>query len=297
MKSGIFNIITVTALLTGFSCTERIDLPTKDADPTVVIYGLLDSSEERQIINISRSSPYFDDSPNEGVSGAIVNISSSSGQIFNLIEDESVKGMYYTSDVAEIQGDTDYFLNVEVDFDNDGTPEKYEAQTRVLSTQPGDSLSIERIDMFGRKNYILHLYMTDFEGDDYYMYKVFHNDSILNYSINSTIISDDKMFPEQHVRLNLFRFSDIEDYDDDSEYMHENATYLENGDSITVKFCRISKEYFDFVSQCQNEQGGENPLFGGPASNIITNISNGGVGFFAGCSYSSLSMIYRKSED
>jgi hypothetical protein len=25
---------------------------------------------------------------------------------------------------------------------------------------------------------------------------------------------------------------------------------------------------------------GENPFFGGPASNIITNISNGGLGYF-----------------
>jgi len=57
--------------------------------------------------------------------------------------------------------------------------------------------------------------------------------------------------------------------------------YVKQGDKITLCISLIEKGYHDFLLQCQSERRGENPFFGGPASNITTNITNGGVGYFA----------------
>jgi len=42
----------------------------------------------------------------------------------------------------------------------------------------------------------------------------------------------------------------------------------------------IERAYFDFISDCSRERRGENPFFGGPPSNISTNLSAGAVGCF-----------------
>ena len=39
--------------------------------------------------------------------------------------------------------------------------------------------------------------------------------------------------------------------------------------------------YYNFIYQCEMQQSGENPMFGGPAANITTNISGGACGFFS----------------
>jgi len=293
----ILNTNLLIAFLAFFSCTERITLPTNDADPTIVVYGLLDADEEVQSLRLSLSAPYFDDAPNEDLSNAKVTIISSSGKQFSFVEHDSIKGYYHTLRTSAIEPDTEYFLTIEADINADGNSEIFEAKTEVLPTQEGDSLTFQKLELFGMVTYVLHLYLTDIPGDDYYMFKILYNDSILDYSINSTVITDDKMFPEQQISLNLYNFLDYDNYDTDPEYMQENAIYLKDGDSVEVKFCRIPKNYFDFISQCQNEMTGENPLFGGPASNIVTNISNGGVGFFAGCAYSKLKTVFRKPDD
>lgn len=57
--------------------------------------------------------------------------------------------------------------------------------------------------------------------------------------------------------------------------------FIRSGDEVIVEFCRVEKGYYRFIDQAQEVQNGENPMFGGPPSNIEENISNGAVGYFA----------------
>jgi len=66
--------------------------------------------------------------------------------------------------------------------------------------------------------------------------------------------------------------------DDDDAYNYLVAP----GDSIRLQVMNIEKGYYQFIRECTSEMYGENPFFGGPPSNITTNISNGAVGFFTG---------------
>jgi hypothetical protein len=255
---------------------------TNDSPPVIVIYGRLTDDFKYQEVNVSRSSPYFDDEPNKGISEAVVTIQSSNNNYYHFTEADTIPGLYRSDIKFSAQGGVSYFLSVEVDFNGDGVTEKYEASTTVLPRITIDSLSLESIKMFGHHNYILFMHFQDSPEENYYFFNVAHNDSLLTAKLSDYGISDNTMFKGQYVKGQLYLFDDISNKEKDSEESRKRSVYLQDGDRITAEGGLIPKGFFDFISQCQKEQRGENPMFGGPASNILTNISNGGVGYFTG---------------
>jgi hypothetical protein len=77
-------------------------------------------------------------------------------------------------------------------------------------------------------------------------------------------------------------FDSIENQEKDPEERREYSVYLGPGDKIELQMSKVSKAYFEFITGCQREMRGSNPFFGGPSANIVTNITNGGCGFFTG---------------
>jgi hypothetical protein len=280
----------VGLLLIG--CTEPFDIKTDDSPPVIVIYGELTDEFKHQEVMISRSSPYFDDAPNVGISGAEVTIQSSNNEIYHLLENAGVQGLYYSRDKFSASVGVNYSLSVEVDFDKDGILDKYEAETTILPVVIPDSLTLEPIEMFGHKNYFLYMHFQAPPEENYYLFKINYNDSLVTKKLSRYLISDDALFRGQYAKGNLYRFDDISNWETDSEENRKRSIYLQPGDKIEARISLISKGYFDFIDQCQREQNGENPMFGGPASNIVTNISNGGVGYFSGYCTSRTSIIF-----
>ncbi|GHU96571.1 hypothetical protein FACS1894156_7840 [Bacteroidia bacterium] len=68
---------------------------------------------------------------------------------------------------------------------------------------------------------------------------------------------------------------------DDSDSDGDNRGNLNVGDTVRLSFGRIQKGYYNFILQCQDEKEGGSSFFSSPASNINTNISNGGIGYFS----------------
>ena len=58
----------------------------------------------------------------------------------------------------------------------------------------------------------------------------------------------------------------------------------------------ITKEYYKFLEALKTEAGYHNPLFDGPPANVIGNISNGALGFFAAQSLARTSAIIPSSK-
>jgi hypothetical protein len=276
-------------------CTEPFDIKTDDSPPVIVIYGELTDEFKNQTVMISRSSPYFDDEPNRGISGAEVTIQSSNDEIYHLLENDSIKGLYYSKTQFSAQIGVNYSLSVEVDFDHDGIPDKYEASTTILPVVIPDSLTLEPVEMFGHKNYFLYMHFQAPPEETYYLFKINYNDSLVTAKLSRYLISDDALFRGQYAKGNLYRFDDISNWETDPEENREHSIYLQPGDEIEARVSLISKGYFDFINQCQGEQSGENPMFGGPASNIATNISNGGVGYFSGYCIARTSILFEPS--
>jgi hypothetical protein len=67
--------------------------------------------------------------------------------------------------------------------------------------------------------------------------------------------------------------------------------FLSSGDEVIVEYNRVEKGYYNFIEQAQHVKNGENPMFGGPPSNIQGNISNGAVGYFAAYSPARLKAV------
>ncbi|GHS90952.1 hypothetical protein FACS1894203_0810 [Bacteroidia bacterium] len=265
------------------SCTAPFDISTDDSEPVIVIYGTITDELKQQEIRISRSSPYFQDEPNIPVSGATVTIESSDKQIYELFEVDTIPGLYCSKSVwAVIPGKT-YNLAVQADFNKDGIKENYGASTTIPSKFSLDSLSLNLMNIMGHKNYSLNIYGQEPPGDDYYLFKYIVNDTLVSTKISDYKTYDDIGINDQYLNgLTIDYFDHIDNWVTDTEDQRKRSIYLKPGDVIIVKTSNIPKEYHNFINQCRKEMYGENPIFGGPASNIVTNITGGGVGFFGG---------------
>jgi hypothetical protein len=262
------------------SCEEPFDIDTHDAPPVIVIYGIFTNERTYHSIKVSVSSPYFDPQPNRAISGAKVWIKSSVNEVYSFIENSAVPGLYHT--VQEVAGvpDLAYTLNVEVDFDNDGTKEIYSATSYMLMPTKIDSVEIRSLSMMGQKSYGMYLYAQDAPTEDYYLSRYKVNGTLVLDKLSRTSLMSDKTFNGQYVNAMLIHmFGDIDDMDEDRD--ENNRAYLALGDVVTLSLGRIEKGYYNFINQCTDEMEGESPFFGSPSSNIITNISHGGRGYFA----------------
>jgi hypothetical protein len=265
------------------SCTAPIDIDTNDSEPVIVIYGTITDELKQQEIRISRSSSYFQDEPNIRVSGAVVAIESSDKQIYELLEVDTIPGLYRSKSIwAAVPGKT-YSLAVQVDFNGDGIKENYGASATVPSKFSLDSISLNPMNIMGHKNYALNIYGQEPPEDDYYLFKYIINDTLITTEISNYKTYSDAGINDQYLDgLTIDYFDHIDNWTTDTEEQRKRSTYLKAGDVIVVETSSISKGYHYFINQCRKEMYGENPIFGGPASNIVTNITGGGVGFFSG---------------
>ncbi|MDR0725504.1 MAG: DUF4249 domain-containing protein, partial [Prevotellaceae bacterium] len=166
------------------SCVEPFDIETDNSPPVIVIYGFLTDEPDFHSIKVSSSSPYFDTSPNRGVSGAIVEITSSNNEVFHFKEIDSMPGSYLTTNKIAGTPGVSYSLKVEVDFDNDGDKEVYTATSTMLNAVAVDSVEVKDMQMMGYKFYAFHLYAQDTPDEDYYLGRYMVNDSVVMFNIN-----------------------------------------------------------------------------------------------------------------
>jgi hypothetical protein len=138
--------------------------------------------------------------------------------------------------------------------------------------------------MMGQKGYAMYLYAQDVPTEDYYLSRYKVNDTLVLDNISQLSLMSDRTFNGQYMNamlLHMFRDVDDRNEDQDADRDENRRAYLGLGDVVTLSFGRIEKGYYNFINQCRDEMEGESPFFGSPASNITTNISNGGIGYFA----------------
>jgi hypothetical protein len=264
-----------------------------------VIYGCLTEQATHQTVRISGSSPYFDEVRNKPVSGATVSISSSDNRTFELTESPDEQGFYLTvRPMAAVPGVT-YTLCVEVDFDGDGVVETYTASTVMTHPAGVDSIAIRPISIMGYKHYTLSFFAPDAPSTDYYLARFVINDTIETRRISDLTVFSDEGFNGQYFNDVALRYFDDTDNDfpSGSNMETDTAFSVRPGYRITLLFSRIDQGYFNFINQCREEKRGENPFFGGPPSNIETNIDNGGAGYFAAFSTTATEAVVPDAEN
>jgi hypothetical protein len=299
MLKDFLSATTVLVLLS--SCVEPIDIATDNAPPMIVVYGYLTNEPAFHSIRVSASSPYFDQSFNRTITGAFVKITSSENETFILHELDTVPGTYMTATkIAGTPGVT-YSLSVETDFDDNGISETYSAVSTMPEIVAVDSIQVKSVPIMGYTFYSVNLYAQDTPAEDYYFGRYAVNDSIVMFQINQIALMPDGAFNGQYINgMTIQRFWDQSEKEKlEREYNNDDDTlrrriYLSPGDTLAFSLCHIEKGYSNFIEQCQEEMSGENPFFGGPASNIITNISNGGLGYFSTYAISTVKTVVGK---
>ncbi len=289
-------LLLVAGLFFGLTgCTEDITLNTYDSDPVLVIYGNVTDQSIHQEIKLSKSTGYFDENKNLKISGANVSITTGSGTAYALEEDTSEPGTYKTVDVMTGVPGESYHLKVVVDFDGDGKAETYEADATMPVKIGLDSLTVTHEDLLGYSYYSLNIFAQEPKGENYYLCQFQVNDTLYS-KLSQHILLDDTTIENQYVDgLSCAYFPDALErskYEDNNDF--ETMIFITEGDKVKLFFSNISKGYYDFVLQCQDEMTGENPFFGGPFSNITTNISGGGIGYFSAYAVSGQEAIVKK---
>jgi len=174
-----------------------------------------------------------------------------------------------------------YHLKVQIDFNGDGVPETYEADATMPAKVALDSLTVVNEALVGYSFYSFNLYAQEPQGENYYLCQYQINDTLYSKLSQYTLLNDVTIENQYINGLSCNYLPDAAErhkYKDNTDY--DIMVFVTEGDKIKLSFSNISKGYYNFVQQCQENKDGENPFFGGPFSNITTNISGGGVGYF-----------------
>lgn len=267
--------------LTFSACTADITLDTDDAKPVLVIYGTVTNQLAYQSVQLSSSTGYFSHEKNRQISDAQVTLSAGNGTVYDLVEDQKHPGIYLTKkQMAGIPGES-YRLKVIVDFNEDGKAETYEADATMTQQVVMDSVRMPKEEITGYHFYSINLYGQEPAGDNYYVCKYQVNDTLYS-QISKMIVFNDLALDNQYITGQsisyMFDSKDKDKYKNDDDF--NTMVFITENDKVTTYISNITKGYYNFLMQCQNGRQGENPFFGGPLSNISTNIKGGAIGYF-----------------
>lgn len=283
MNKRILNLFLLLAIL-AVSCTEKVNLKLDSTYTRLVVDGFIRNDTQNYKVRITKSSDYFANVPSPPVTGATVTLFDG---IKNYpLTDPGDSGIYKTSpDFCGVIG-RDYRLNIHLQDAIAGKTD-YSASCKMIGVTRLDSIKtvfkpdlgkngfwqvkLYAQDPPGQKNYyLLNLYRKRLLGpDDYAPWKLWSD------TIDKVVISDNEFFQGNYIHgLEVFFINNDREY----ETLHV-------GDSVMLELSAVTKEYFDFIDQVQ-QSGFNIPFFTGPPANVVGNIDNSGIGFFAAYSSS-----------
>ncbi|MDR0370613.1 MAG: DUF4249 domain-containing protein [Prevotellaceae bacterium] len=259
-----------------YSCLAPIDVATKNGDAYVNIYGYLTTDTTQHHIRITYSDYFFSAEPPRGIGNALVSISDEDGNVMVLTESPDTAGLYLTDcDAYAIEGKM-YTLNVEVDIDNDGIKEHFQAKSDVPYSAKTDSIVLTS----GKLPYLpfVKIYGEVPQNQKNYLaiYCSKNNDTVGIFDY--LMIVEDWYFDNSNIQGTEFPLF-IEDG-------------IEIGDTLHFRVNSFNQEFAHFSMQVRTETSPSNPILSSPPANVISNVkltdegkSVNVVGFFSTFSY------------
>lgn len=277
LKKYNFSIVLLALLLLQIAftgCEDEI-MPTLEEAPQIVaIDAWINNKPEPQIIRVTGTQEYFDNTLPPGLSGAKVQVADENLKIYEFVE--TAPGEYtWTPENGETFGNIglQYGLNVEY---NGVT---YNSISKLNNVPPVDSISFtfEEEDGPFPEGYFAEFWSRDLPGEgDSYWIKTFKNGvyqgnpSEINTAFDAGFSSGGSI--DGLIFIPPIRFS-VNSFDED-ENGDLLAPYIP-GDSIYVELHSITNEAFYFLNEVQfqtDRPGGFAELFATPLSNVVTNI-------------------------
>lgn len=288
-----------------YSCEEVINPDLEQAAPVLVIDAWLNNAPGNQLIKLTRSQPYFENTLPSGVSGAIVNVTDQNGNVYIFAQTEP--GVYTWTPVGnEVFGEVglNYQLSVQI-----GT-EQYLAEARMGRAPAIDSITffLQEGGQFFDDQYQAEFWSTDpIEPNDAYWIKTFKNGKQL-LKPSEIITAYDAGFSKGGnfngvpfivpIRRAINPFDEADDGTIKSPYIL--------GDSVYIELQSVTEAAFNFLNQVSiqtNRPGGFGELFATPLANVATNIRNANaagskaLGFFNVGAVSGLGRKFESLDD
>lgn len=239
----------IVVLLLFVRCEKEVDLRLKNADPQVVIEGIITDAEGPYTVLVSKTFNYYDESPESGVSGAEVVISDNEG--FSEVLEETEKGIYQTTDLQGKAGNT-YTLQVRYE----GTD--YEATGTILEPPVFDSLTYRFVEETALKDEGYYLYFfgkTPKPGISYYRWLVYKNGELFNTEPEDFLLASDEFVNEE---LNDLEFP--------------FAFQLQ--DTLRLEMYSLELSMFNYYNELLTILFNDGGLFSPPPVNPVSNIKN-----------------------
>ncbi len=281
MKRNLIYILFI--LITAAACTERIDLTLDETYTRLVVDGGVSNDTASYRIIMSKTADYFYNEPTPRVVNATVTLTDGIVTVPLTETEPGVSGIYETdSSFVGTIGQT-YLLDIQLDQQIDNRTSYY-STCKMMNVAKLDSIQVDLQTDWGPKGIWEIKVFAQEPGNEvnYYMFHYYRNDTLVTDSIWKIATSDDKYFNGNYINGITAVYINNEDSWDS----------FQPGDKVTLQMSGITKEYYDFLAQVQIA-GYNIPFFTGPPANVVGNISDGAIGFFAAYSNSWASTIVK----
>ena len=276
---GILSIVLAFSLTV--SCVEIVDIELDSTYSRLVVYGTITTDSIHHQVELTSTTDYFYNEAAPPIENADVFISFDDKTI-QLVASEEKSNIYLFPEAFRGKPGTQYDLLIEnVDIDQDGITETYSASTTMPGIVDPDSITIDKFISPFFSGYQVAVWSPDPPAVNFYNFKLWKNSYLINQRISDYTVQPDDLFSDNYIPGLPVGF-----LDDDNE---NEAVFP--GDTITLEVNSITRSYYNFIIEAQNEIFGNNPLFSGPPANVSTNIENGAVGIFTAYSIGRASKI------
>ncbi len=282
----------IAVILSIAACTEEMNVDLDSGETRLTVEANVTSDLKKHVVKLKESSDVFYAKEAIAVTNATVTVNDGS----NTYAYTETKPGYYESNVAYSgQAGKTYALSIgNVDINKDGTIEEYLASSTMRKAYVVDSvklhfdpeyISADSDDDDDDKGefWLLSLFMKDdIKTEDYYGFACQINGVVVHDTISEIIVEKDTYFNgEQTKGVDVGEF-------DQSKF----GEVLGNLDEVTLETYAINKDYYKFVSQLQEMDDGQS-MFSGTPGNIISNVSNEAIGFFAVYSITRTTIVHK----
>lgn len=269
MKKYIKLSIILAVLITFVSCDDKVNVDVPEAAPRLVIEASIDwkkgTTGNNQTIKLSTSTPYFNTTINNEVTGASVKVTNNNSNVEYIFADQN-NGTYTITNFVPVINDS---YTLEVIYDN----QTYTATETLKSVAPISNVEQSLTGGFDNEVLDVTIFFQDpADEENYYMTRNQEIGDLLG-----TLESESDEFTNGNL-LDEFFEKERDDEDPTAEY--------NPGDIVNIKLYGISQRYYNYITLLveQYDSGGD-PFASVPAEirgNCInvTDPNNYAFGYF-----------------
>ncbi len=236
-----------------FSCTKVINVNLNNANPNIVIEGVVSDAPGPYQVQLTQTVNFSDPNVFPPVTGATVKITDSTLGITDLLK-EVVPGTYVTQKL--LQGVTGHTYQLYV-LSNGQT---YTASSTMPQKVNLDSVTFYTTNIFGTRSTSAVANFQDPAGiANYYTFTEYVNGQAIDQTFNFS----DRLSDGKYIRRQLFN----------------DSSYINPGDQVSIEMHCVDNQVWQYFNTLGQAKGNNSQAI--TPANPLSNISNNALGYFS----------------